>query len=424
MKKKLSLTAVSASVALVLGVGMAVGLSGCGGGGSNKIVVSGPLEQYDWLVERLNQYNVDNGTDIEFEVRSISEADVDTDVTDWTQGPNVYAFASDKIQGLFTKNALAAVPDEYQTQIEGEVNATSIEAATFASDMYAYPYTGDNGYFLYYNSELLQESQVGDLYDLIDLCRENGWKIHFPLRDSFYSSGWMFSFGARYSVTYLANGQIDNIEATFNAEEGLKAAKALRDVLKYAQEGSSNILDTAKQNAQPVNGSPYVATVNGTWAMSAADFAAVGEENIGMTKLPEITYDKGGADEETVNCGSFLGYKLYGVNPQATTGDLATAHSVAMYLYGKASQESRFDALGVVPTNEEVLALDKVQASKTTQALGAQSEFSVAQTAVPGGLWGAVDSTIGQICDEYATLTDKDLQTMLDSLNDAIEDSK
>lgn len=430
MKKKLSLTAVSASVALVLGVGMAVGLSGCGGGGGTTIVVSGPLEQHDWLVERLNQYNLDNGTDYTFDVRSISEADIDTAVTDWTTGPNVYAFASDKIQGLFTKNALAAVPEEYQTQIENEVNETSVEAATFASEMYAYPYTGDNGYFLFYNSTLLQESQVDDLYSLVDLCKEEGWKIHFPIRDSFYGSGWMFSFGARYSIDYLPNGQIENIEADFNGANGLKAAKALVDILKYGSTGpnpTDNIIDTARAGAQPVSGEPYVATVNGTWAMSAADFAAVGEENIGMTKLPKITYNKGLTGEETVNCGSFLGYKLYGVNPQATTGGddkLAISHSVAMYLYGKDTQESRFDALGVVPTNEEVLALDRVQDSKTTQALGKQSEFSVPQTAVPGGLWSAVESTIGEICDQYLTLTDAELQTMLDGLNDAIEASE
>ena len=118
-------------------------------------------------------------------------------------------------------------------------------------------------------------------------------------------------------------------------------------------------------------------------------------ENLGLAALPTMTIDG-----ETKNFASFLGYKLYGVNPKKSGGNaerLTVLHKIANYLVSATAQEARFDALNVVPTNASVKKLQKVQNNELVAALAAQSAYSVPQTVVPGNLWSGASAAVDSL---------------------------
>ena len=173
------------------------------------------------------------------------------------------------------------------------------------------------------------------------------------------------------------------------------------------------------------DGETLVAVVDGSW--NAASYTETVGDSLQMSKLPEITYNKGQAGEEKTTIGSFLGYKLYGVNPQANGGDpeiVQLSHDIAMYLTSEDVQENRFDELQIVPTNETVLEMDKVQASKVVKAIGDQGKYATAQTAVPGNLWSAPNTFWQNVTENYNTLTDEQIREALATLNTTVEESR
>ena len=146
-----------------------------------------------------------------------------------------------------------------------------------------------------------------------------------------------------------------------------------------------------------------------------------------MSKLTTIAYNKGQVDEEVTTLSSFLGFELYGVNPQANGGDaeiVQLSHEIAMYLTSEDVQENRFDELETIPTNENVLEMEKVQASKVVKAIGDQGKYATAQTAVPGNLRSAPNTFWQNVTENYATLTDKQIREALMALNIAVENSR
>jgi len=88
--------------------------------------------------------------------------------------------------------------------------------------------------------------------------------------------------------------------------------------------------------------------------------------------------------------GSFAGYKLYGVNP--TSKNLAEAHKLAAFLASEKMQKKRYEELGVGPSNLNAAASDEIKQNIALSALTAQSQYAVAQTAVPDNYWKAADA--------------------------------
>ena len=127
----------------------------------------------------------------------------------------------------------------------------------------------------------------------------------------------------------------------------------------------------------------------------------------------------------TKNLFGFLGYKLYGVNPQASSGNnerLLAAHYFAEYLISEEVQELRFDMLGILPTNTNVMALDKVKNHDVYKAISAQKPFTIAQTAVPANIWTAPVTLVTGI--KNKDVTEANIEQAMKTFNDNIEASK
>ncbi len=384
-----------------------------------KFVVACPSLQKDFIEAKVNAFLTSKGlsNSYTFTISNIGEGDVNngTAVPDWTAetAPDLYAYASDQTLGLVSKGALAEVPSAYSTAMKTDMGDEVINAAKVGKKYYGYPYAGDNGYFLYYNKSIFngKEDKLNSVDGIVEVCKANSVKFSYKLADTFFSTGLMFTFGARYDVTLSTDGKsIASISADFDTEKGMKAAKAMQSIINNAD------IDTTKDGQKaPTTANGLGATVDGSW--NANTYKEAMGDNYACIKLPTVT-----VDGETKNIGSFLGYKLYGVNPSkgSDTTKLGMLHQLANYLVSEDVQKERFNQLTIAPTLKSVKSLAAVQNTPHIKAIAAQAEFSVAQTIVPNNIWTESTSPYTGIMNNKDATTEE-LQTLLNTYNTAVK---
>lgn len=382
------------------------------------LTISGPAAQDDWLKAELAKYNVlrkaAGKKEITFTTVAHGEDKVDSEVTDWSTGPDVYAYASDKIQGLYQAGALATISGANKTFVTSTLTAGALEAGTLAGKLISYAYAGDNGYFLYYNKSIFSGDNA-EKYKTIEGINEvataKNMKFAYPLETAFYGAGALFTYGARYTVNFTETGSVGSITADFDGDKGVAAGKAIMKIAKLA-----NYQET---QAAPTETNKLVAVVDGSW--NASKYATDMGADYACAKMPTVTID----GQAATTLGSFLGYKNYGVNPQSSSNNalrLAAAHNVAIFLTGKTAQSDRFTTFKVAPTSTEVAALDEVINTPHIKALKEQAAYAVPQTAVPGNIWSAPTTFVQAV--KKGDVTDANIATYLKTLNDSIKASK
>jgi arabinogalactan oligomer / maltooligosaccharide transport system substrate-binding protein len=377
-----------------------------------KLTIAGPATQADFIKGQVQSFLTDNGyTGVTFEMMNMGEDKADSQITDWTTGPDIYAYASDKTLNLLKQGALAKVPTAYATAYKTGMTAGAIEAGTINEKMVAYPYAGDNGYFLFYNKDIVSDEQAKTVEGIEAACAAAGVKFGYPLETAFYSGAAFMTYGSRYNVTINDEGtDISAITADFNTQKGYDAAKAVQTIVRNA-----NV--DPKTTKAPTKANGYGAIIDGSWNNTAHN-TAVGADKLGVAVMPTITL----TGHDATHMASFLGYKLYGVNPQVSSKDtarLALDHAIANYLVSAKTQEARFDTFSIAPTDKTVAALSKVTSNKFIKAISDQSAYAVAQTVVPGSVWNVPPTIIAKM--EAAELTDAQIQTEMDAYNTSLQ---
>nr|MDE5715845.1 extracellular solute-binding protein [Anaeroplasmataceae bacterium] len=398
---------------------LGLSLASCGGkeAGSNviKLEYSGAASTKEFTMKLFDDFKAARkaaGDNKEYQITYVEHgADlVDSEVQDWIVGPDVYEFASDKITALYEKGALAKVTGANATFISENNSELGKSLATFNDTYYAYPYTGDNTYYLQYDKSVFTSEDVKSIERMLEVAAAAGKKIGYNLKEAFWGAGALFTFGADYKMTFDEDGAVVNVEADFNSEKGLKAAKAILNIVNNP--AWSNDMEAPT----PTNG--LAACVAGTWDIKTYK-EALGE-NYGCAPMPTVTIDG-----ETKNLGAFLGGKLFGVNPQRAQGNterLVAAHQLAVFLSGKECQLKRFDDQGVAPCNLEAAKEQRVLDSENVAVLVEQAKFAHAQTAVPANFWTAPITLITGMTD--GTISLDNLQEAIETLNTSIKNSK
>lgn len=416
MKKKPIALALSAAMVLSAGVMLA----GCSGdpdpnpdpnGKENvSLVLWGPSQQQTMAEEMIEAFKAkytDKNYSITYNV--VSEADAaGTITTDVSAGADVYAFANDQLLVLQRAGALAQVGGSYLEDIRANNSASSVEAATFDGKVYAYPYSDDNGYFLYYDKSKVDSPET--LAGILEDCAASGSKFIFDLDNSWYDAAFFFGAGASYEVTYNSDGSVNTVACDFDdATKGTVAGKAMIELANSSAflNGDDNSI-TAE-----LTGGTFGAAVSGTW--NAKVISENLGENYAACKLP--TFE---VDGQTYQMGSFAGCKLYGVNP--TSDHLADAHRLAAFLSGEEMQQKRYDDMQIGPSNTKVAASDAVKANIALAALADQAQYATAQIAVPGGFWSAVEAFGQEVVAK--TVTTENLAEKLKTMADLIRASE
>ena len=416
MKKRMIALALSAAMVLSAGVMLA----GCSGDPDPNpdpnqkenvsLVLWGPSQQQTMAEEMIEAFKAkytDKNYSITYNV--VSEADAaGTITTDVSAGADVYAFANDQLLVLQRAGALAQVGGSYLEDIRANNSASSVEAATFDGKVYAYPYSDDNGYFLYYDKSKVDSPET--LAGILEDCAASGSKFIFDLDNSWYDAAFFFGAGASYEVTYNSDGSVNTVACDFDdATKGTVAGKAMIELANSSAflNGDDNSI-TAE-----LTGGTFGAAVSGTW--NAKVISETLGENYAACKLP--TFE---VDGQTYQMGSFAGCKLYGVNP--TSDHLADAHRLAAFLSGEEMQQKRYDDMQIGPSNTKVAASDAVKANIALAALADQAQYATAQIAVPGGFWTAVEAFGQEVVAK--TVTTENLAEKLKTMADLIRASE
>ncbi|MER2055392.1 MAG: extracellular solute-binding protein [Clostridia bacterium] len=360
----------------------------------------------DLTEKQIADFNANNEFGFKFNatIEAVSEADAATQmITDVEAGGDIYCFAQDQFARLVQAGALDPLGKKASETVIANNDAGTVAAATSGEQLYAYPLTADNGYFMYYDKSVIPDEDVDSLEKLIADCEAAQKYFAFEMQTSaWYLASFFFGTGCRSVWVTDDNGEFISVSDTFDSDNGLIAVKGMKKLVDSPYHLSGGGADQFNQNAAIL--------VSGTW-----DFAKVQEylgDNMGVTDLPSFE-----VDGKEYHLGSFNGCKLLGVKPQVDEMKGAAIHKLAQYLTGAQCQMERFEALAWGPSNLEDQASEAVQANPGLAALIKQAPYSVPQGQIHGSWWD-IAKVIGE--DVKNATDDAGLQAALDNYQDKI----
>ena len=342
------------------------------------------------------------GVIINASIEGVTEADAGSKVVaDVATAPDIYCFAQDQLARLVQAAALAQPGKKAAENIKTANDAGSVAAASVAGELYAYPMTSDNGYYMYYDTSIISEEDAESMEAIIKACEENNVKFRYALENAWYTASFFFATGCKSDWTMNEAGQFTSVDDDFNSANGLIAMKGMQ---KLAQ---STAYDS---NADIFTDAGVVIT--GIWNATAAEehFG----ENFGVTDLPSFE-----VDGVSYHLGSYSGQKLMGVKPQTDAKKAAVLSQLAQYLTNEECQLARYDQFQWGPSNLAAQASEAVQANASLAALAKQNAYGQPQGQIHGSWWD-IAKVLG--ADAKAAADDAALQTALDNYKAAIDE--
>ncbi len=370
---------------LVLALGMTVGLVACNQTPTITIWVSELAGVKELTLQQVADFKAAN-PDFPYDVKveGVGEGEAATQmIADVATGADIFCFAQDQLARLVQAGALDKPGQQAQATLIANNDAASVAASKVGNDIYCYPITSDNGYFMFYDKSVVAAEHIDSLEDIIADCVAANKKFSFELEGSaWYTASFFFakdSDGTPLCVSEWTThasipGKFASLNDTFNSDNGIIALTGMKKLLNSPAYNNSSAAD---QFSAAV---PSAVVISGTWA-SAAVKEALGD-NYGVADLPSFT-----VDGESYHLGSFSGNKLMGVKPQSDPAKAAWLHKLATYLSNEECQNARFEEFGWGPSNRAAQATDAVQNDPALVALAQQGAYAVPQGQIHGGWW-------------------------------------
>ena len=328
-------------------------------------------------------------------IEPMSEGDAASKmIQDVQLGADVFCFAQDQLASLKIAGALADLNTSMADSVKADNPKGAVNAATYGDNVCAFPMTSDNGYYMYYDKQILSESDVKDMTTVINKVKAAKKRINYKVfSDAFYSASYFMATGcySKWTVDPKTGNFID-YEDNYQ-EKGLKALKALRE-LKAA--------DIVAPNDQTNKlGDTAAVAISGIWNYKAAQ-KALGN-NLGCCEMPSFT-----VEGETFHISSFSGYKLIGVKPQTNGKKASVCRKIARYLTNQECQIQRFNEVGWGPSNILASQDPKVLAQPGLKALADQLPYSQEQGLMPSSWWSTCSTLASSVKADSsdATLTE------------------
>lgn len=367
-------------------------LTACGTSVPNqtiKLKVWGPQQEQNFLYGAAERYLAANPSfNIDFEIAAVSEVELKGFLTlDIPGGADVFSFLDDQLPGLVRAGGLARVQQFKQVVTERNIPWT-VDVATFENELYAYPYTADNGVYMFYDKRYITAEEMTSLDTILEKAASLNTKINID-----QMGGWGMTMWFIPENTLAWDGETQTI--TWNSQNGIEAAQAMMQY--YA---TNLIIDTnaliptlfLENNAGRLE-SGIIAAVSGYW--QAPDITEILGEHMGTIKMPTYTNPVG----ETHQFGSMVGARLVGVNP--FSNQPAQAHAFANWLTSEENQTIKAKELKIAPSNLASIDDPEIQQIGPIQALTAQGEFGLPQAkAVSSYFWTPADAFAKAIINE------------------------
>ncbi len=303
-------------------------------------------------------------------------------LSDMEAGADVFTFADDQMTTLLSAGALMPV-QEGADSLRAANTPESVEAATGPDgQLYAYPATADNGYFLFYNAAYFEKDDVQTFSGMLERAAGAGKKVAFPMANGWYLYSWFKGAGLDMR---LGSDGVTNLCSWNATDTPITGAQVVESLLEITAHPGFIEADSDAFVAGIKDGS-IVAGVSGTW--NAAVAAQVWGNHYAAAKLP--TYTVAGQEKQMA---SFSGFKLVGVN--AYSDHVGDAMDLAAFMTAKDAQVHRFQLRRQGPANVEALADPAVQAEPAIAAIVAQAPHATVQR-VGSKYWDAA-ATLGKI---------------------------
>lgn len=370
-----------------------------------SLTVWGAEEDEVLIGEIIKSFEEEYAGQAQFDITFAAESEStckDTLLGDVVNAPDVFTFADDQLMALAAAGVLKPVEngDEIASRnLEGAVSAASID-----DQLYAYPLTADNGYFMYYNKAYFSDEDLQSLDSMLAVAAANGKKVTMD-----FSSGWyLYSFFGNTGMEIgLMDDGISNF-CTWNATDGeIKGTDVASAMLAVAS--NPGFLNTDDEGlVAGVQDGSVIAGVSGVW--NATTISEAWGENYGAIKLP--TYTCNGTQ---IQMSSYAGYKLVGVNEYSQNRDWAA--KFADWMTNEQNQTLRFQMREQGPSNTNAADSAEVKDSLAIQALIQQSEFASLQR-IGGNYWDPA-SEYGAII-ATGNPSGLELQDIMDNLVDGI----
>ena len=366
------------------------------------------------VVEEFKKKNPEKNYQFSIDVQGVN--DVATRIlNDVENAADVYSYSNDQMSKLVNGDALARIAGDRLSRLKKENSEESMDAAAInvrgEDGVYGFPYT-DNTFFLYYNKNVLTETDVASMDGILSKCSSTK-QLAFPMRDGWYTTSFYFGKGLGYNVEYDKDLKETSISCDFDNETGEKVTEAMYSYVKDARfKADAN----DSKIVAGFNDGSIVAAISGIWNKTTI------EEYLGdafaAAKLPTYTYAKGTAAEEQVQLTAFAGYKLLGVNNYSK--QKTEAMDFAEFYTNRENQIKHFEERGYVPTSVEARKDEKVQADICAKAITQQLQYSKTQKGVPSTIWPPMEG-LGAAMITGAQSGSFDLRAQLKACVDAIE---
>lgn len=343
---------------------------------------------------------------IKIEVVAQGENDSATNLLgDPEAAADVLGIASDQLDKCLRADALAPVYEGAIESVKSENAQGAVDAATVDGTLYAYPETGDNGYYLVYDKRVVSDEQAKTLEGVFEACKAAGKKVVINAGNGYYACMFTFTGGMKLDG-------MDGTTQKFNDYNKDEVVASMEAFAKLFHQYDGTLLDvevTKIAGGFAVDPTTIGAGIDGSWDGSVVA-KALGE-NLGAVKLPTININ--GTDTQII---SMHGYKFLVVNKK--TKFPITSQLLAQYLSGEEAQQLRADGLGWGPSNKKVAESDTVKNNAVTSAVLEQAEYSVPQVNVSQTFWDPF-KTLGTKLYGEKNKYDKDTLTKL--LDETVE---
>jgi len=312
--------------------------------------------------------------DFDITIEVSGDADTRNNVLgDIHNAADIFSMPDDQLYSLIAGGALSPVAN--QSEVKAANLSDAVDAASYNGILYAYPYTADNGYFLYYNKAYFSDSDVQTMDRILEVAAENGKKLSME-----FNSGWyLYSFYGNTGLEFGINDDGVTNHCNWNTTEGdikgVDVAQALLDITMhpgFVAQSDASFVEGMKDGT-------CIAGISGVWNAVAVQEAW--GNNYGACKLPTYTC-KG----QQIQMSSFKGYKMFGVNVYSK--HLAWAHKLADWITNEENQILRFQERSQGPANAVAAASDEVGKVPAIAAVIDQSQYGVLQR-VGNSYWNA-----------------------------------
>ena len=269
-----------------------------------ELTVWSEEDNFDLLNQMIDSFKQKYAGQAEFEINLVQGSDAETKnvlLGDIHNGADVFPFADDQLSAMVAAGALYPVPNADEVKnanIEEAVSAASINGT-----LYAYPMTADNGYFLYYDKNVLSDEDVQTMDGMLAALEAAGKTFSMQLNSGWYLYSFFGNTGLEFGVNDDGVTNYCNWNATEGDIKGIDIAQAILNITS----SPAFINEEDGDFVAGIQSGSVAAGISGVW--NAVAVKEAWGSDYGAVKLP--TYTVAG---QQVQMASFTGYKMMGVN--------------------------------------------------------------------------------------------------------------